>query len=671
MEENTKNLVEEPHNETKDPEQVTKMKYCWMVFMQKEVIGNKNVKLLQEVYEHVYGTNNEELVARSKSRKNDCVGKSMSELVYLDMIGILSDKIVEDKEFCIWFIEKMKKSNYADVECFIERAQKDESNITLFDRITTPLLFVRHAKEESAETFFIRFVFLFYAKKESMQLINDFDEVRYESCLGGENEYEAGLRIINCEMTKKMDWTDDFLASRTYKKYIRKQIEALAAHKGKNVEELKHLIAQKATLNNDMVYLSLSMMRESGGCPQWAMDTKHMLTLDDIDTKLEAYYKHKLLEFWRKKMKEMDSICKLDITRYYLPKCDYEHDFEIITNSSVVDIMNQLIADLTEEFYSNFSFERITNKSLLETYDSKIKEYDDIIAEKNMQIQELQEKNLITNDLLEKKRFAEEQIKELETVISKKEAKIKRLSEVIRQKNAAIRLYYKRQNSNNFEVLDGMGEDLEALPVGRTDAGDKKIAVVKEIPEGHIITRVTLFKCTKNNHKLTDICCCVRILKEDGEESVEKIPGGYCKECDKYFILEEDYKQLKQKGLLLCKVVEADYWVTQGKEMDYSQLKTESLLHMMGYNVNVVENLTVQQRQGLLKFIVDEGILTVAEIRSRLRWLINRGSKTPRMWKAVLKWNADSDFLKQYGLANKMIIDVEKVSAKKYQNRVS
>ena len=231
-------------------------------------------------------------------------------------------------------------------------------------------------------------------------------------------------------------------------------------------------------------------------------------------------------------------------------------------------------------------------------------------------------------------------------------------------------MYSKRQSSNSFEALEGMDEDTDVLPKERTGTGDKKIAVVKEIPEGHIITRVTLFKCTKNNHKLTDICCCVRILKENGEESVEKIPGGYCKECDRYFILEEDYKQLKQKGLLLCRVVEADYWVTQGKEMDYSQLKTESLLHMMGYNVNVVENLTVQQRQGLLKFIVDEGILTVAEIRSRLRWLINRGSKTPRMWKAVLKWKSDSDFLKQYGLDNKMKIDVEEVSAKRYRNRV-
>lgn len=670
MQENTKNLVEEPRNETISQERVTKMKNSWMAFMQKEVINNKNVNLLQEVYEHVYGTNNEELVARSKSHKNDRVGKSMAELVYLDMIGVLSDKIVKDKELCLWFIEKMKNRYCDDIEFVIKRAQKDESNLTLFDRLTTPMLFTQCAETDDAKTHFLAFIFLFYAREENMKLLSNLDDAWYQSYLVGENEYEIGLKKINSEMTQKMDWTDDFIASRTCKQYIKKQIELLAAHKGKNVEELKELIAKKATNDNDMAYLSLTIMKEYGGCPQWVIDKEQELSCENIDTKLEAYYKHKLLAFWKTQVEKMDSICKLDITRYYLPECDYEHDFEIITNSIVIDIMGQLFADLTKEFYSNFSFERITKKSLIATYTDKIKEYDDIISKKDEQIQELQEDNFIANDLLEKKQFAEEQVKELETVISKKDAKIKRLSEVIRQKNEAIRLYSKRQSSNSFEALEGMDEDTDVLPKERTGTGDKKIAVVKEIPEGHIITRVTLFKCTKNNHKLTDICCCVRILKEDGEESVEKIPGGYCKECDRYFILEEDYKQLKQKGLLLCRVVEADYWVTQGKEMDYSQLKTESLLHMMGYNVNVVENLTVQQRQGLLKFIVDEGILTVAEIRSRLRWLINRGSKTPRMWKAVLKWKSDSDFLKQYGLDNKMKIDVEEVSAKKYRNRV-
>ena len=164
MQENTKNLVEEPRNETISQERVTKMKNSWMAFMQKEVINNKNVNLLQEVYEHVYGTNNEELVARSKSHKNDRVGKSMTELVYLDMIGVLSDKIVKDKELCLWFIEKMKNRYCDDIEFVIKRAQKDESNLTLFDRLTTPMLFTQCAETDDAKTHFLAFIFLFYAR---------------------------------------------------------------------------------------------------------------------------------------------------------------------------------------------------------------------------------------------------------------------------------------------------------------------------------------------------------------------------------------------------------------------------------------------------------------------------------------------------------------------------
>ena len=69
--------------------------------------------------------------------------------------------------------------------------------------------------------------------------------------------------------------------------------------------------------------------------------------------------------------------------------------------------------------------------------------------------------------------------------------------------------------------------------------------------------------------------------------------------------------------------------------------------------------------------IVDEGVLSVAEIRSYLQWLINRGNKTPRLWNACSKWKADSDFIEQYGIEKRTVIDADTIVARNYRNRVS
>ena len=128
---------------------------------------------------------------------------------------------------------------------------------------------------------------------------------------------------------------------------------------------------------------------------------------------------------------------------------------------------------------------------------------------------------------------------------------------------------------------------------------------------------------------------------------------------------------MKEKGILMCKVVEQDFWIKQEKQIDYTSFKQESVLRLMGYNVNVLDNLTEIQRQKILMLIVDEGVLSVAEIRSYLQWLINRGNKTPRLKNACLKWEADSEFIKQYGIEKRTVINADTIVARNYRNRVS
>lgn len=225
-----------------------------------------------------------------------------------------------------------------------------------------------------------------------------------------------------------------------------------------------------------------------------------------------------------------------------------------------------------------------------------------------------------------------------------------------------------------YEVLDVEGilfryEDRRSRK--GDNLGNGGIAEVREISHTQFITRVNVFKCTNAKHKVIDVCCSIDVMNHNGEVYRCMAPGGYCKECDRYFILEEDYRKLKEKGILMCKVVEQDFWVKQEKQMDYTTLKPESVLHMMGYNVNILDNLTEKQRRNILKLIVDEGILSVAEIRSHLQWLIKGRSETERFSNACLKWAADSEFIEKYGIEKRMVIAVDTIVARNYQSRAS
>ena len=181
------------------------------------------------------------------------------------------------------------------------------------------------------------------------------------------------------------------------------------------------------------------------------------------------------------------------------------------------------------------------------------------------------------------------------------------------------------------------------------------------------LTRVNVFKCTAENHKLIDINCRVKVMLRDGKVENCIVPGAYCETCGKYFLLEADYKRLKLKGILICKVVEKEFWLNGGKNNDFFNLNNESLLHMLGYNVNVQADLTKEQRWGILELVADERILTVAEIRSHLLWLIKRNKNNKNFDDAILKWKIDSDHIADYKATNKITVDIGSITSTQYK----
>ena len=443
-------------NKETEKKRLEYMKNSFMAYLQTEVFYRNNVNVLQEIYEHIMPASNEEIVAKHKSHTNKYLGKNMNEILYLDMIAILGEKIVQERKLCEWFIEKIRCLYPDDFEFVVDYAQMNCKNITYEEYERLSMEYGKRLSgckaQDEAKRQFLTFVYSYYANIEDLDINETRGDDWYASYLVGECHYERGIQSINEKITAKMDWTDDFSKSIVLEKYVKKQIVLLAKHKGVEVEDLKFLIEQRVS-DNDMLYLAFIIVEKYGIRHNWIFDIIQTWSVEKLVGRMEAYYKHQLFYYWATHVDEVDTITKLDITRH-MPQRNYEHDFEIISNSVVIDVMAELYANLTKEFYKNFSFEKITNKSLSERYENKILEYESVVERKNRQIKNIQDENFRMKVLLDKKHFAEgqqEYIKELEVAIDEKEAEIERLCQQSTQKDAYIELLSKEDKEERQE----------------------------------------------------------------------------------------------------------------------------------------------------------------------------------------------------------------------------
>lgn len=159
-----------------------------------------------------------------------------------------------------------------------------------------------------------------------------------------------------------------------------------------------------------------------------------------------------------------------------------------------------------------------------------------------------------------------------------------------------------------------------------------------------------VFKCEKEHH-IEAVRALIEILLPNGSTSTEEISAGYCKECKKYFILEHDYKAVREKGVLLCRMInENGYKQQNSTENPFSDLKPESLLHQCGYNVKAIDNLTTDQRQGILRRVIDNDLYTINGVLGFLDWLIdcNKNNGKRDMSIAIAKWRLDREYVAEY-----------------------
>lgn len=167
-------------------------------------------------------------------------------------------------------------------------------------------------------------------------------------------------------------------------------------------------------------------------------------------------------------------------------------------------------------------------------------------------------------------------------------------------------------------------------------------STVHELTVDNILTRQTVSYCIRNNHGLKQIRAAAEVITQSGGIKRVYFPAMYCEACEDYYIYEREYRKLAKKGILLCRVVEQSYWKNSNS---YAGRREQSLLNMLGYNVNANVGLTAEQRRTLLLVIIENNLMSAFQIIDFLEGLCREREYMERYEAAIEKWESDIHYL--------------------------
>lgn len=166
------------------------------------------------------------------------------------------------------------------------------------------------------------------------------------------------------------------------------------------------------------------------------------------------------------------------------------------------------------------------------------------------------------------------------------------------------------------------------------------------------IVRSNNFACINKEHNMKRVKALVSVQSDTDIYEVD-VEASYCTKCDKYFILENEYKRLKVRGRICCRVIEYETYVKMAKNK--FNLNQESFLYEYGYNTNSQKNLSDTERQRILSFIIENDIASAEKVTQFLVWLIEKNRRRTNMNNAIMKWEKDITFVREYQKIDKTI----------------
>ena len=137
--------------------------------------------------------------------------------------------------------------------------------------------------------------------------------------------------------------------------------------------------------------------------------------------------------------------------------------------------------------------------------------------------------------------------------------------------------------------------------------------------------------------------------------------ANYCPICGVYYITENTFYRITREGRVLCQLLSREEYKEYKKQEEYGELKPQSVLNMIGYNVNAKSDLSEDTRRTVLKYAIDEGVVTKKRVISYLEYFIRLNRNVRNNKNAVEKWADDLDWVQRYSSNGKRIVGVRKM----------
>lgn len=198
----------------------------------------------------------------------------------------------------------------------------------------------------------------------------------------------------------------------------------------------------------------------------------------------------------------------------------------------------------------------------------------------------------------------------------------------------------------------------------------KIIGEALEVKFVSVIVRNNNFFCFKK-HDVQDVYIRVPIVLADGRIQRYIVSGGYCENCNVFFITEDTFKGLRKYGIISCKVVTQEAFLNElHRDWNISgDLQSTGPLKMIGYSVGISNALTDVQRQRILEIAVDNGILQKCRIVEYLNWFIKIHECHSNMDAAIEAWNRDRAHIMTYEPGSKPLeVQAEDIVLKRTYN---
>ena len=160
-------------------------------------------------------------------------------------------------------------------------------------------------------------------------------------------------------------------------------------------------------------------------------------------------------------------------------------------------------------------------------------------------------------------------------------------------------------------------------------------------------------KCFREHHNIEPVTA--KVFARRG--NVVDININCCCDCHKYFISESEFFHYRDLYGIVCGL-KVDRHSTGYARFPMAEY---SVLRLYGYNVGKEDNLSDEERQSLLKILVEHDYVKKPEIIKYLEMFIKMNRGRLEMADSVSKWQADLAYVRELGLENQPQVLLEKI----------